>query len=216
LSIAEEKPKVNSCKTEEKTKFIEVVHRYCAILATLIVQRKFMHANEVTADWLKTISFQKPAAPNTATIEGVLVRDLKVHNDGRGDVTELWSKPWTEQGFVVPNHCYQSATDHGVIKCWHLHDIHTDQFTVTRGKLQVTIVDIRQESPTFGHVNTFFIGSLTPKIIKIPPMLMHGWKALTAPEVLVVNFQTHVYDAADEFKFDWNVVLEDVWQPKNG
>lgn len=181
-----------------------------------IVDETFMHANEVTAEWLKTITFQKPAAPNVATIDGVVVRDLKVHNDGRGDVTELWSKPWTEQGFVIPNHCYQSATDYGVIKCWHLHDIHTDQFTVTRGKLQVTIVDIRQESPTFGQVNTFFIGSLTPKIIKIPPMLMHGWKALTAPEVLVVNFQTHVYDAADEFKFDWNVVLEDVWQPKNG
>ena len=175
-----------------------------------------MHANEVTTDWLKSIPFKAPAGANIATIDGVLVHDLKIHNDGRGEVTELWSQPWIDLGFMMPAHCYQSATDFGVVKCWHLHDIHTDQFTVTRGKLQVTIADIRETSPTFGQVNTFFIGSLSPKIIKIPPMLIHGWKALTAPEVLVVNFQTHVFDVQDEFKFPWNCVLEDVWQPKNG
>lgn len=175
-----------------------------------------MHASDVTIEWLQQQKFQAASGPNVATIDGVLVRDLRVNLDGRGDVTELWSKPWTEQGFVVPEHCYQSATDYGVTKCWHLHDIHTDQFTVTRGKLQVTVVDIREDSPTFGQVNRFFIGSLQPKLIKIPPMLMHGWKALTAPEVLVVNFQSHVYDPQDEFKFPWNCVLEAVWEPKNG
>lgn len=175
-----------------------------------------LKASEVTMEWLKRVPFMVPAAPNTPTIDGVLARDLTVHLDGRGDVTELWSKPWTERGFVVPQHCYQSATDYGVVKCWHLHDIHTDQFTVTRGKLQVTIADIRPGSPTFGHVNRFFIGSLQPKLVKIPPMLLHGWKALTTPEVIVVNFQSHVYDAADEFKFPWNCVLEEVWEPHNG
>lgn len=116
----------------------------------------------------------------------------------------------------MPAHVYQSATDYGVVKCWHLHDIHTDQFTVTRGKLQVTLVDIRPDSPTFGHVNPIILGGQRPRLIKIPPMIMHGWKALSMPEVIVVNLQSHVYDAADEFKFPWNCVLEEVWEPKNG
>jgi hypothetical protein len=47
-------------------------------------------------------------------------------------------------------------------------------------------------------------------------MIMHGWKALTQPEVIVVNLQSHVYDAADEFKFPWDCVLADVWEPRNG
>jgi len=47
-------------------------------------------------------------------------------------------------------------------------------------------------------------------------MVMHGWKALTQPEVIVVNLQSHVYDSADEFKFAWDCVLEQVWEPKNG
>jgi hypothetical protein len=45
---------------------------------------------------------------------------------------------------------------------------------------------------------------------------MHGWKALSFPEVIVVNFQTEVFDVSDEFRFDWNCVLEHIWEPING
>jgi dTDP-4-dehydrorhamnose 3,5-epimerase len=176
-----------------------------------------MRAHEVTVEWLKTIPYAVQSPYRPPTIEGVIVKDLKVLLDGRGDVVELWSKPWIEaEGMVMPEHVYQSATDYGVVKCWHLHDIHTDQFTVTRGKLQVTLVDIRPDSPTFGHVNPIFLGSTRPRLIKIPPRIMHGWKALSAPDVLVVNLQSHVYDAGDEFKFPWDCVLEDIWEPRNG
>jgi len=120
------------------------------------------------------------------------------------------------EGFEMPKHIYQSATDFGVVKCWHLHAVHTDQFAVTRGKIQVTLVDIRENSPTFGHVNVFFMGTERPRLLKIPAGIMHGWKCLSQPEVIVNNFQTETYDAGDEFKFPWNCVLENVWEPKNG
>lgn len=176
-----------------------------------------MPAREVTVEWLRGIDYKIQSSYRQPTIEGVIVKNLRVNLDGRGDVIELWSKPWIEsEGMVYPEHVYQSATDYGVVKCWHLHDHHTDQFTVTRGKLQVTLVDIRPESSTFGHVNPIFLGGQLPRLIKIPPMVMHGWKALSEPEVIVVNFQSHVYDAADEFKFPWNCVLEHVWEPNNG
>ncbi|MCC6348655.1 MAG: dTDP-4-dehydrorhamnose 3,5-epimerase family protein [Candidatus Eisenbacteria bacterium] len=172
-------------------------------------------ASEVTVEWLQSLEYLIQP-PGRATIQGVIVRDLTVHLDGRGEVTELWSRPWTKDGLDDVAHIYQSATDHGVVKCWHLHDVHTDHFTVTRGKLQVSLVDTRPESPTFRHVNALFLGALRPRLIKIPPRILHGWKALSAPEVLVVNAQTHVYDPADEFKFPWDCVLADVWEPKNG
>ena len=176
-----------------------------------------MHPDKVTIEWLKQQKFSVQNIFAPPTIEGVILKELNALVDGRGDVTELWSKPWVEkENFLVPEHCYQSATDVGVVKCWHLHAIHTDQFTVTRGKLQVTLVDIREGSKTFGHVNKVFMGTQKPRLLKIPPGIMHGWKALTEPEVLVVNFQSHVYDARDEYKFPWNCVLEEVWEPING
>lgn len=174
-------------------------------------------AHDVTVKWLQSIDYKIIPVWEGITIEDVYTKDLEVHLDGRGDVTELWSKPWVEQeGLLDVAHVYQSATDYGVVKCWHLHDKHTDQFTVTRGKLQVTLVDLRSTKSTFGHVNTIFLGSLRPRLIKIPPMVMHGWKALSSPEVIVVNLQSHVYTPNDEWKFPWDCVLKDTWQPQNG
>ncbi|MFP4323847.1 MAG: dTDP-4-dehydrorhamnose 3,5-epimerase family protein [Anaerolineales bacterium] len=174
-------------------------------------------AHDVTVKWLQSLDYTIIPPSQGPTIAGVYVKDLTVHLDGRGDVTELWSQKWlVDEDLVVPAHVYQSATDYGVTKCWHLHDVHTDQFTVTRGKLQVSLVDLRPTSRTFGHVNTIILGTLRPRLIKIPPMLMHGWKALSSPEVIVVNLQSHVYDPADEWKFPWDCVLTEIWQPLNG
>ncbi len=176
-----------------------------------------MKASDVSVEWLKTIDFKVQPLAATPTIVGVIVKDLQVYLDGRGEVTELWSKPWVEnEGLSHVQHVYQSATDYGVIKCWHVHERHIDQVTVTRGKLQVTLVDLREGSTTFGHVNIVFLGSLRPRLIKIPPMVMHGWKALSHPEVLVVNFQSDVYSPEDEFKLPWDCVLSQIWEPRNG
>lgn len=173
-----------------------------------------MKGNEVTVDWLQTIDYQVRPVNAAPTIAGVVHRPLKSIVDGRGDLTELWSQPW--EGFEQPVHVYQSGTDYGVVKCWHLHDIHTDQFAISRGKVQVTLVDLREEEPSFGHVNAFILGTAFPGLVRIPPGIMHGWKALSGPEIVVLNLQTHVYDPADEFKFPWDCVLEEVWQPRNG
>lgn len=175
-----------------------------------------MTAKDITPEWLKQQKFDvKP--PNTVTIDGVHLKELTVHVDGRGEVTELWSQNWaSSDGVIVPAHVYQSSTDYGVVKCWHLHEVHTDQFTVTRGKLQVSAVDLREGSPTYLQVNTVILGALKPRYLRLPPGIMHGWKSLAEPETIVVNFQSHVYDPSDEYKFPWNCVLEEVWQPLNG
>ncbi|MGD8744188.1 MAG: dTDP-4-dehydrorhamnose 3,5-epimerase family protein [Candidatus Woesebacteria bacterium] len=167
--------------------------------------------------WEKNGKFKVQNIYQKPTINGVILKELNPLLDGRGDVIELWSKPWVDkEGFVTPTHCYQSATDFGVVKCWHAHNIHTDQFTVTRGKLQVSLVDMREGSKTFGHVNLIFMGIEKPRLLKIPPGILHGWKALSRPEVIVVNFQSHVYDPNDEYKYKWNCILEEIWEPKNG
>ena len=173
-----------------------------------------MKVSEVTEEWLKSIKYEVKSTMQGPTIEGVRFKKLTPIVDGRGDLVELWSQPW--EGFEQPAHVYQSATDYGVVKGWHLHAVHSDQMTVTRGKVQITVVDIREGSPTLGHVNVFILSTASPGLLRIEPGLLHGWKALSRPEIRVVNVQTHVYDPKDEFKFPWNVVLEDVWEPKNG
>ena len=173
-----------------------------------------MTVPEITQQWLQQQQFTiQPGV----TIEGVHVKDLVTHLDGRGDVIELWSQSWVDGTNIhQPKHVYESSTDYGVVKGWHLHEHHTDQHTVTRGKLQISLVDVRPDSPTFGHANKVILGVQKPRLVKIPPGVMHGWKALSRPEVIVVNLQTQIYDPADEYKYTWNCILEDIWEPKNG
>jgi dTDP-4-dehydrorhamnose 3,5-epimerase len=183
------------------------------VLAPTTTKGASLKASEITVEWLQGIDFVV-RGPGQVTVDGVRHRRLTPIVDGRGEVTELWSAPW--EGFEPPAHIYQSGTDAGVVKCWHLHEVHTDQFAISRGKVQVVVADVREGSPTFGEVNTFFFGSLNPGLLRIPPGLLHGWKALTEPETLVLNFQSHVYDPSDEYKFPWDCVLSEVWQPRNG
>jgi len=175
-----------------------------------------MKISKITEDWLKQ---QKFDIQKGITIDGLFLKELTAHVDDRGDVIELWSTAWEEfkNGTIgETTHAYQSATDPGVTKCWHLHEVHTDQFTVTRGKLQVSMIDVREDSPTFGHANTVVMGMQKPRFLRIPPGIMHGWKALGTTESIVVNFQSHPYDAADEYKYTWDCVLPEIWGPKNG
>jgi len=175
-----------------------------------------MDPKDITVDWLKKQTFVPQNIYKKPTIEGVVYKPLNPIIDGRGDLIELWSSGWSDANdFLQPKHCYQSGTDYGVVKCWHLHAIHTDQMTVTRGKIQIVLVDVRPNSPTFGHVNSVFLGTEKPGLLKIPTGIIHGWKALSSPEVLVVNFQSHTYDPQDEFKFPWDCIVKDIWEPKN-
>jgi len=175
-----------------------------------------MNPDKITEEWLKK---QKFTIEKGITIGGVFLKELKAHIDDRGDVVELWSTEWPEykEGKVIDTkHIYQSATDPGVVKCWHLHNIHTDQFTVTRGKLQVSLIDVREGSPTFGQANYVILGEGMPRFLQIPPGIMHGWKALGNKESIVVNFQSHPYDPDDEYKYTWDCVLKEIWGPHNG
>ena len=187
---------------------------YVESLTTVIIRRKVnMDANKVTAGWLKEQKFELLKD----LIDGVVVKELKEIIDGRGSVIEMWSLPWVDkENFEIPKHSYASSTDFGVIKGWHLHQEHIDQFTVIRGKLQVCLIDIREDSPTFGKANSIIVGKGQPRLIKIPQGILHGWKALTQPEVIVVNYQTEIYDPSDEFKFPWDTIMSDIWEPKNG
>lgn len=176
-----------------------------------------MNIKDISSTWLSTLKLTVTSPYKAPSIGGVILHELNPFLDGRGEVTELWSKPWIEKfKLAQPKHVYQSATDYGVVKAWHMHQIHTDQFTVTRGKLQVTLVDVRVDSPTFGHVNTIFMGTIRPRLLLIPPLVLHGWKALSEPEVLVVNLQTEIYDASDEFKYAWDCIDPTIWQPQHG
>jgi len=84
---------------------------------------------------------------------------------------------------------------------------------------KVVLYDSRPDSPTHGQINEFFMGELNPILLKIPPLVMHGFKGISQEMTLIVNIPTELYryDEPDEYRLPWNTPeIPYNWERKNG
>jgi dTDP-4-dehydrorhamnose 3,5-epimerase len=92
----------------------------------------------------------------------------------------------------------------GIIKAFHFHRHQTDCWTPTMNMLQIALVDLRPDSPTFGARNTIYAGNLRPWQILIPPGVAHGYKVLDAGPSLLIYATDRFYNPADEGRIPYN------------
>jgi len=89
-----------------------------------------------------------------------------------------------------------------VVKAWHYHKVQTDHFCVVKGMMKVVLYDPREGSPTRGKINEFFLGEHRPILLRIPPLVFHGFKTVGLEEALLINIPTepYRYDGPDEYR----------------
>ena len=59
----------------------------------------------------------------------------------------------------------------------------------------------REDSPTCGAVNEFFVGTQNPLLVQVPNLVYHGWKCISTEPSLVVNVPTEPYRYSDPDEF---------------
>jgi dTDP-4-dehydrorhamnose 3,5-epimerase len=135
-------------------------------------------------------------------IDGVKVKELKVIPDQRGRLMEMLRAD--DDIFVGFGQVYLTTTLPGVVKAWHLHKLQTDHVVCVSGMIRLGLYDDRQDSPTFGLVNEFYMGIHQPILVQIPPFVYHGWKCVSPEEALIVNTVTQPYNYSepDEYRLD--------------
>ena len=135
-------------------------------------------------------------------IDGVRVKELKVIPDGRGRLMEMLRSD--EDIFAGFGQVYLTTTLPGVVKAWHLHKLQTDQVVCVAGMIRLGLYDDRPESPTFGLANEFYMGVHRPLLVRIPPLVYHGWKCVSPEEALMINTVTKPYNhrEPDEHRLD--------------
>lgn len=150
-------------------------------------------------------------------IDGVKVRKLRFIPDERGYLMEILRSDWEE--YEKFGQVYVTAAYPGVVKAWHYHKLQTDHFVCIHGTAKVALYDGREDSPTYREVNEFFVGERNPCLIKIPPLVMHGFKGVGQDVALIVNVPTELYDydEPDEYRlpFDTDEIAYD-WALKQG
>lgn len=159
----------------------------------------------------------KPATITRELIAGVKVKTLRVIPDERGWLMEILRADDTDV-FTRFGQVYVSATYPGVVKAWHYHQRQVDNFACVAGMVKLVLVDTREDSPTSGTINEFFVGSRNPALIQVPNMVYHGWKCISVEPSLVVNVPDapYSYTEPDEHRIDPHGTLPYDWSRKDG
>ena len=132
-------------------------------------------------------------------IEGVKVKELTPHADERGYLQEIVRKD--EKIFEEFAQLYVSLNYPGVVRAWHYHRKQNDFMTVVKGMAKIVLYDAREGSPTRGEIDEFFVGEHHRILIRIPAMVMHGYKTIGVEPCLLINLPTRCYDPNDPDEF---------------
>jgi len=145
-------------------------------------------------------------------IVGVKVKKLNPIPDERGWLMEILR--CDDEIFEKFGQVYITTAYPGVVKAWHYHKLQTDNFTCIKGMMKVALYDARENSRTYGEINEFFIGDKNPLLIKVPPMVYHGFKAIGDGTAYFLNIPTLPYNRkepdeyrlppdTDKIPYDW-------------
>ncbi|MBI4447098.1 MAG: dTDP-4-dehydrorhamnose 3,5-epimerase family protein [Acidobacteria bacterium] len=135
-------------------------------------------------------------------ISGVRIKQLRVLPDERGRLMEILR--CDDELFVKFGQAYITTAYPGVVKAWHFHRRQIDHFVVLHGMMKIVLYDARNDSPTHGLINEFFMGDHNPQLLQIPNLVYHGFKCIGETEAMVLNLPTEVYDYSnpDEYRVD--------------
>lgn len=138
-------------------------------------------------------------------IKDVLLYPLKVNRDESGILVETLRKDWKDiygkqREFSMQ---YFSVTDSAVARdetVWHLHtNYQEDRFLLAQGEVVVAIADSRDNSPTKGFLNLFYMKATEdPYIVLIPKNTLHGFMAVSKEPAILLNFPTGLYNPSEE------------------
>jgi dTDP-4-dehydrorhamnose 3,5-epimerase len=139
-------------------------------------------------------------------IHKVAIEALALWPDDRGHFLEVnrVGRGLTKEFLTSTTQVSATVTYPRVVKAFHYHLRQYDCWTVVKGMLQVALVDLRKQSPTFGRQNTLYVGELRPWQVLIPPGVAHGYKVIGRAPAVLVYVTSRFYDPSDEHRIPFD------------
>ncbi|MFA4956999.1 MAG: dTDP-4-dehydrorhamnose 3,5-epimerase family protein [Candidatus Methanoperedens sp.] len=143
----------------------------------------------------------------SAEINDIIVKDLIKNDDKRGWLIELFRKDMIEEQ-ILPEMSYISLTYPGIIRGPHEHLEQTDYFCFLSSSFKLVLWDNRKESATYNHKMSLITGENDPKIVIVPPGIVHAYKNIGNVPGLVINLPNKLYagwgkkEKVDEIRYE--------------
>jgi dTDP-4-dehydrorhamnose 3,5-epimerase len=138
-------------------------------------------------------------------IAGVRFRLARPVSHKQGHLTEAFRRDWGISDAPIAQ-VNVTVTFPGQVRAWGIHQATIDRLFAASGSLCVVCYDGRQDSPTFGRINEFFLGARNQGLIVIPPLVYHGWKNIGDDEAAIVSMPSCVYnyEQPDRWELAWD------------
>jgi dTDP-4-dehydrorhamnose 3,5-epimerase len=142
-------------------------------------------------------------------LESVILLEPKVHGDSRGFFMESFNqKVFTENGlpvaYVQDNHSYSAEA--GTLRGLHYQlspKAQTKLVRVTAGAIYDVALDIRRDSPSFGHWTGVILSASNKRMLLVPQGYAHGFCTLV-PHTEVLYKVDELYDPELDRGIAWN------------
>ena len=148
-------------------------------------------------------------------IDGVRITPLRQLLDERGKIMHMLRSD--SPHFMEFGEIYFSTIYTGVVKAWHLHKSMTLNYAVVTGMIKLVLYDDRENSPTRGEIQELFIGQENYQLVKIPPNVWNGFKAIGLHLTILANCATLPHDPKEIVRVDpFSDHIPYEWQRKDG
>lgn len=145
----------------------------------------------------------------SGVVEGVVWKPLTRHRCERGWLCELYRIDEISAIEMRPSMGYISVTEPGKVRGPHEHEYQTDRFCfLGPGDLRLYLWDMREDSPTFGSMQSVVVGTAYPVSVTVPPGVVHAYKNISSWPATVLNFPDRLYagwnrqDVVDEIRHE--------------
>lgn len=130
------------------------------------------------------------------SIDGVVVCEIRRHQDRRGWLSELFRQDQLDQEFH-PVMSYVSMTHPGIARGPHEHADQADLFCfIGPSTFRIYLWDNRLDSKTHRTHDRFEAGEDSPLMVLVPRGVVHAYKNVGDREGIVINCPNRLYGGA--------------------
>ncbi len=129
-------------------------------------------------------------------IDSCIVKSLDSYSDERGWLAEFFRHDELPAD-VHPVMGYVSATRPGVERGPHEHQFQTDLFVFFHGQFRLYLWDPRPDSPTRNVRQILDVGQDNPKVVIVPPGIVHGYRNVGPTDAFIINCPNTLYAGAN-------------------
>jgi len=134
-------------------------------------------------------------------IDGLVYIKLDTFEDSRGEIWTIHSKEHTDLTFVADK---VTISKYGVLRGFHGDPYTAKLISCLAGKFQLSIIDLRNNSKTYGNTETYIMSDEEPSVVIVPAGCVNAHLCLSDKCVFYYKWSEEYRGPEEQVTVAWN------------